>query len=928
MTTTEAPSEAKPVFQNYTELPRVIPIRVWAYVRLLTVLLLLALCAFLFVKPKSGLMLFWGVVVPLLPLLYLIAPGVWRNICPASAANQTPRVFHFTRGWTAPDWLKDNTYLISIVLFFGAAASRLVLFNDNAAATAIALLGWMAIAFVGGFLFKGKSGWCSSMCPLLPVQRMYGQTPYLVSPNSHCQPCVGCTKNCYDFNPKPAYQADMHDEPSWSARRKFFVGAFPGFVLGFNVLHMHPKGTVETYITLALYMGASVGLFFALDALLRISASKLAGLFAASAFNIFYWFDTRGALAPDIKYYFHTSGDFIIWPLRVLVLLITLVWIGRTFRVEKQYEKETAPASVPVKIGKKAAAALKSDTGAGSDGPQVQFTPDDHAAVAELGASLLEVAEKDGKAIEAGCRMGICGADPVAVLEGMTCLSEPEKEEISTLRRLGLAASTRMACCARLQTAGTVKVSLTPEKGDASAAKVTEYDRSITSVVVLGNGIAGATAADYVRRGHPDCEIHVVGREAHVLYNRMGISRLIYGRSAMQGLYLLPEDWYDEHGITAWLNTAAAGIDTNKKTVTLRTGDSIPWDRLIIALGSSSMVPTSVEGFGRPGTFVVREAGDAIQLRAYAQEHGSRRAVVAGAGLLGLEAAHAIHELGLHVTVLDRGSRLLAKQIDERCSEMVFNYLTGLGIDVLTRAETKSLPGQGPISEVLLTDDRTIPCDVFVVAVGIRANADLAKQAGITVNRGVVVDDYMRTNVPGVYAAGDVAEHNGVITGLWPTAVRQAEVAATNALGGDDHVDFEPPVCILKGVGLELTSAGRFEETPADMTIILDEPWEPSYRKLVIGPDNKVAGMIVLGHHPEDITAAVAAVKNQTQVPHAWLYDLRQGNWKILKSQPPKIVVESLEIPTAHPFRPDPSTPRACRDCGRPMADHVAERRV
>lgn len=920
--------EAVPTFQNYTQLPRRVPVKAWRAIRAVTVSMLLALCALLFVKPKSGLHLFWDVIVPLLPLLFFIAPGVWRNLCPASSVNQAPRVFGFTRGWTAPDWLKDNTYLISIVLFFGIAATRKVLFNTNGPAVALALLGWMALAFLGGFMFKGKSGWCSSMCPLLPVQRLYGQTPFVVSPNSHCQPCVGCTKNCYDFNPKPAYQADMHDEEEWSNRRRFFAGAFPGFVLGFLSTAPPHLSNVEIYLRLALYLGASVGLFFALESLLRISPSKLAGLFGSAAFNIFYWFNSR-TLARSYQYYFHNSVTFLVWPLRIAVFLLTAVWVLRTFHVERLYEREAAPASVPVKLAPKAAAALKKDsTSGGGDGPEVQFVPDEHAAVAELGASLLEVAEKDGKAIEAGCRMGICGADPIAVLDGMSCLSAPENDELSTLRRLGLAESTRMACCARVQTAGRIKVSLTPERGNASAAKVTEYDRSITSVVVLGNGIAGATAADYVRRGHPDCEIHVVGREAHVLYNRMGISRLIYGRSAMQGLYLLPEDWYDEHAMTVWLNTTAAEIDTAKRLVTLRTGETLPWDRLILAMGSSSMVPPSIEGFGRPGTFVIRDAADAMALRAYAQEHACGRAVVAGAGLLGLEAAHAIHSLGMKTTVLDRGTRLLAKQIDARCSDLIYEYLQSIGIDVLYHAETKALPGRGPVKHVLLTDDRKIPCDIFVVAVGIKPNADLAKQAGIEVNRGVVVDDYMRTSVPGVFAAGDVAEHRGMVTGLWPTAVKQAEVAAANALGGTERVDFEPPITILKGVGIELTSAGRFEEAAGDTVIILDEPSGPSYRKLVIGPDNKLAGMIVLGHHPEDITAATAAVKKQFEIPHAWLYDLRQGNWKILKSEPPKVVAEALEVPTAHPFRPDPSTPRACRDCGRPMADHVAERRV
>jgi nitrite reductase (NADH) large subunit len=136
-----------------------------------------------------------------------------------------------------------------------------------------------------------------------------------------------------------------------------------------------------------------------------------------------------------------------------------------------------------------------------------------------------------------------------------------------------------------------VTVSLTPQPGTPQQGRAAAFDRSIVSVVVLGNGIAGVTAADFARRGHPECEIHVVGSESHVLYNRMGISRLVYGRSAMQGLYLLPEQWYDEHQIVAWLNTIVSRIDPGSKRVFLATGDTLAYDRLILATGSNSALP-------------------------------------------------------------------------------------------------------------------------------------------------------------------------------------------------------------------------------------------------------------------------------------------------------------------------------------------------
>ena len=125
-------------------------------------------------------------------------------------------------------------YLIAIILFFGIAGARLALFNTNGTATGILLSVTIINAFIAGVSFKGKSGWCSSMCPLLPLQRVYGQTPFVLVANTHCSTCVACTKNCYDFKPQVAYQADLYDpDPQWSAPRKLFASALPGFVLGF-----------------------------------------------------------------------------------------------------------------------------------------------------------------------------------------------------------------------------------------------------------------------------------------------------------------------------------------------------------------------------------------------------------------------------------------------------------------------------------------------------------------------------------------------------------------------------------------------------------------------------------------------------------------------------------------------------------------------
>ena len=166
---------------------------------------------------------------------------------------------------------------------------------------------------------------------------------------------------------------------------------------------------------------------------------------------------------------------------------------------------------------------------------------------------------------------------------------------------------------------------------------------------------------------------------------------------------------------------------------------------------------------------------------------------------------------------------------------------------------------------------------MFLAAVGITPNATLAKEAGISVNRGVLVDDHMATSAAGVFAAGDVAEHHGMVLGLWPIAAKQAEVAALNALGGDERLVAEVPACILKGAGMELSSIGRTEPGPDDEVVVIDNPARQSYRRLVISGGRLVGGL-VLGHHPEDFSAILAAVKKQTYVGGASLAALRGGD--------------------------------------------------
>jgi NAD(P)H-nitrite reductase large subunit len=269
-----------------------------------------------------------------------------------------------------------------------------------------------------------------------------------------------------------------------------------------------------------------------------------------------------------------------------------------------------------------------------------------------------------------------------------------------------------------------------------------------------------------------------------------------------------------------------------------------------------------------------------MQLRDYIQRRRARRAVIAGGGLLGLEAADGLRQLGLDVVVLERGLWPLQRQVDERGGRMLLAYLSGLGIGVLTEAEaTRVETGPAGVTAAALKDGRTLACEVFLACVGMRPDVELAAAAGVRVARGIAVDDRMQTSVPGVYAAGDVAEHAAQVYGLWPAAAAQGEAAGVNAAGGERRYPGTVPAALLKIVGAELASVGRIAPEDGDEVIALEAPDEYRYAKLVVRGD-RIAGALMIGHGP-DAAHVTDAVKSGRSVAAA-LPELRRGEFAAL----------------------------------------------
>lgn len=341
-------------FPTYLQMRERVPPQVWSAARLVGLVVAAAVVVALVVDPPRGLLIFWGLIVPALPLLFFLAPGLWRNVCPMATLNQAPRRFGFTRALTMPKWFREYGFVIGVVLFLAIVPARKVIFDQSGPALAILIVACLAAAFVGGVLLKGKSGWCSTMCPLLPVQRLYGQTPFLTVRNAHCRPCVGCVKNCYDFNPAAAYMADLYDtDPHRSGYRKFFAAAFPGLIVAFYAVEGPPaRSALEMYGQFASLMLLSAGAFYLLTVFLKVTAIKITTVYAAAALDLYYWFSLpifadrlRAASGVSIP-------DEVVWACQGAVVALTVMWILRTVRKETPYvEQAVAPKPARVASG-------------------------------------------------------------------------------------------------------------------------------------------------------------------------------------------------------------------------------------------------------------------------------------------------------------------------------------------------------------------------------------------------------------------------------------------------------------------------------------------------------------------------------------------------------------------------------------------------
>jgi nitrite reductase (NADH) large subunit len=363
-------------------------------------------------------------------------------------------------------------------------------------------------------------------------------------------------------------------------------------------------------------------------------------------------------------------------------------------------------------------------------------------------------------------------------------------------------------------------------------------------LLVIGNGMAPGRMLEHLHELVPDTyDITIFNAEPRVNYDRIMLSPVLSGEKTYEEIVIHGDGWYVKHGITLYKGCRIKTIDRVARSVTSESGITASYDKLVIATGSVPFI-IPVPGHNLPGVLSYRDLDDVMAMMLAAKSRG--QAVVIGGGLLGLEAAAGLAEQGMNVTVLHIMPTLMERQLDAAAGHLLKSAVEQRGITVLNGANTKAIVGMDKVEGVELADGTIIPASLVVMAVGIRPNTALAKEAGLTVARGITVNDQMQTSDPDIYAVGECAEHNGMVYGLVAPLYEMANVLARTLAAQAAAYKGSVTATKLKVTGIKLYSAGDFAEARDREEIVLRDASRGIYKRLVI-KENRIIGVVMYG---------------------------------------------------------------------------------
>lgn len=373
-------------------------------------------------------------------------------------------------------------------------------------------------------------------------------------------------------------------------------------------------------------------------------------------------------------------------------------------------------------------------------------------------------------------------------------------------------------------------------------------------VIIIGGGIAGLTAAKELRKISAAAEITIVSDEARLPYYRLNLIRYLSRETDKNSLNIYPGTWYEENRINFISGKAVSQIHKEKKKVELEDGTSLTYDKLVIATGAVPFI-LPIPGNGLENVITVRTVEDVEYLHEKLQKVES--CICIGGGILGLETAAAIARSGVHVILLEGAPWLMPRQLNRNASGVLKKYMQKIGVEVREDVRITEIVGNDSCEGVRLDNGETFYSPLVIITAGVKPDTDLAKKAGLEVDKGLVVNRFMQTSDADIYAAGDVTELSGMQCGLWSIAMLQGKIAALNIAGQETEFGNAPRTNILKVRDLDMISVGEFD--PSDDSCSIYEKLEDDRYYSFVLRNGRIIGAIIVGDK-------VLAIKAKTAV--------------------------------------------------------------
>lgn len=378
------------------------------------------------------------------------------------------------------------------------------------------------------------------------------------------------------------------------------------------------------------------------------------------------------------------------------------------------------------------------------------------------------------------------------------------------------------------------------EKSDVSFSS-TEYQKFI----VIGSSAAGMTAIEEIRKRNNVCDITLISKEPVYGYYRPQLSKILGQDIDYNKIFMKDYDWFKSNNIEVMLDKHVVEINNREKTVLLNTGLIKEYDKLIIAIGAECFMPP-IAGNNKEGVFTLRYLKDATDIKEYAKN--VKTATVVGGGVLGLETAWELKKLGLDVTVVELASRILPRQLDETASKILEKIILETGVKLIMDDSVNEITGDNKVTGLKLKSGKALETELVVVSAGVRANVKIADDIGININRAIVVNDKMKTNISDIYACGDCCEFNGINYALWSEAIEQGKTAGINAVGDVSVYNSIVPSTTSNIFNTSIFSVGDVGTNPNEHYDSKEDKdtANNAYQKLFY-KDNVLVGAILIG---------------------------------------------------------------------------------